>query len=251
VYNENIYIDKSLDLIGEKSNNPIIHSKDDSIYSRIMIINGTEIDVNGFKIGNNKYANYGIWINEKSSGITISDNVINCKVTGIHVTSASNIMIIHNIFTNLSKGIILSRVIKAMIKENHFSGITVDSIRLGGSFDIIIQENIIDGTKEACAIEMWFNLNTRLKRNSFSDNHYGLLIYYSYFTKIEENNFINNGDEEWGQADFFRSYFNRWKRNYWDDWIGIGPYIIKGTQYKRYYVNLDWLPTREPYDILP
>jgi len=249
MYNENIHIDKSLDLIGEKSNNPIIHNKDDSFFSIIMIINGTKINVNGFEIGNNKYANYGIWINEKSSGITISDNVINCKVTGISVGSAYNIMIIHNIFTNLSQGIILGNVTKAMIKENHFSGTIIDSIRLELASNIIIQENIIDGTKGACAIEMWFNFNTRLKRNSFSDNYYGLAIYYSYFTKIEENNFINNGDEELGQAAFFVSYFNRWKRNYWDDWIGTGPYIINGIQFKGDYVNFDWLPAREPYDI--
>jgi len=251
MYNENIHIDKSLDLIGEKSNNPIIHSKDDSFFSRIMIINGTKINVNGFEIGNNKHANYGIWINEKSSGITISDNVINCKSTGISVDSAYNIRIIHNIFTNLSTGIILARVIKAMIKENHFFGTTIDSIRLGLSSNIIIQENIIDETKGACAIEMWFNFNTRLKRNSFSDNRYGLAIYYSYFTRIEENNFINNGngDEEFGQAAIFVSYFNRWKRNYWDDWNGTGPYIINGIQFKRDYVNYDWLPAREPYDI--
>jgi len=49
---------------------------------------------------------------------------------------------------------------------------------------------------------------------------------------------------------------NHWKRNFWDDWIGlkiklfeIFPKIIIGTyNFKILLIHVDWHPAKEPYD---
>jgi len=43
-----------------------------------------------------------------------------------------------------------------------------------------------------------------------------------------------------------------WDENYWDNWIGFGPKLIfgrRGLLGNRPWVNFDWHPAGEPYDI--
>jgi hypothetical protein len=70
---------------------------------------------------------------------------------------------------------------------------------------------------------------------------------------VEKNNFIENNVS----ASFSHSILNRWIRNYWDDWSGVGPKIIHGSIPLPWdpwnmdkaipWTNFDWHPSQEPY----
>ena len=83
-----------------------------------------------------------------------------------------------------------------------------------------------------------------------SNNPNGIYLFRSSGNTIIKNNFINNTCNA-----FFKlqsSFFNRWNRNYWDDWWGFGPKLVKGQIGKLLipWFNFDWHPAKEPYDIL-
>lgn len=84
-----------------------------------------------------------------------------------------------------------------------------------------------------------------ISQNLIKDNNFGIKITQddyptaptSYCNLINKNVFIRN------DKNAFDEYNNRWKFNYWDDWIGLKikllrflPYRIPGTFLK----NLDW-----------
>ena len=86
--------------------------------------------------------------------------------------------------------------------------------------------------------------------NIASNNLYGIYLFRSSGNTIIGNDFINNTCNA-----FFKlrsSFFNRWSRNYWDDWWGFGPKLVKGQIGKLLipWFNFDWHPAKEPYDIL-
>ena len=65
----------------------------------------------------------------------------------------------------------------------------------------------------------------------------------SCFNIIKHNNFINT------RLTFSLSFLNHWISNYYDSWIGIGPKIIWGYGFIFPWINVDWHPAKEPYDI--
>jgi parallel beta-helix repeat protein len=101
--------------------------------------------------------------------------------------------------------------------------------------------------------------------NTFTNNEKGIAVSRSQDCIITNNNFINNT-----MHGFFRYFLflqkhprNNWNGNYWDDWHSPLPKPIKGTKewilfvlrpgavytipFK--WVNFDWQPAQEPYDI--
>jgi hypothetical protein len=42
---------------------------------------------------------------------------------------------------------------------------------------------------------------------------------------------------------------NGFDGNYWDDWIGFGPKLIRGAVLFIPWIEIDWHPAKEPYDI--
>ena len=107
-----------------------------------------------------------------------------------------------------------------------------------------------------------FLFNT-LKNN----NATGLYILGSTNNLITKNNFIDNRywsndfiyERYWGNAYFYikPSDFlnqNKWEKNYWSDYNGFGPKIIRGEIEKIMYLNflwwnIDWSPAKTPYEI--
>ena len=173
---------------------------------------------------------------------TNSNYVHICKFTikngnyGIRCYSDYNQIYKNNIFDN-NKGIDIynsnhCKVFRNYIHNNRGGGITIM-----GTLNIITNNDI---------------------RNSSR----GILTDTSYLGTIEKNNFINNT-----QNAFFIQYHrfgfsNKWKRNYWDDWGGIGPQLISGRlvifnpdnpYYPPKYFDLrnyDWFPAKKPYKII-
>jgi len=83
--------------------------------------------------------------------------------------------------------------------------------------------------------------------NNIQNNLYGIFLHFVRRILIKQNNFVNNTYH----ADFVTMWFTRWTRNYWDNWDGIGLYVVQGIQtwYEIPWYVFDWLPAQEPYDI--
>jgi hypothetical protein len=84
-----------------------------------------------------------------------------------------------------------------------------------------------------------------------------MLETHSNFNVIKENNMIKN---KVANAFLLESCLNRWKNNYWDDWIGLRytrlfflPKVIFGYPFIKvpmyFPLNFDWRPATEPFDI--
>jgi parallel beta-helix repeat protein len=92
--------------------------------------------------------------------------------------------------------------------------------------------------------------NNRIYGNHLTNNRYcGLMIeYFSNDNVITWNNFKEN--KKYANAFFYKSFRNRWERNYWDDWIGIGPKVIPGMILNSLrWWNFDWHAAGTPHDV--
>jgi len=94
--------------------------------------------------------------------------------------------------------------------------------------------------------------NNKIHHNQIINNSYiGVICAIANKNEFYNNNFIANDLDVF----LFHSFFIRWKENYWEKWIGIGPKIIIGLinlPFKPYlfpWFNFDWRPAQEPYDI--
>ncbi|MBE3120640.1 MAG: right-handed parallel beta-helix repeat-containing protein [Thermoplasmata archaeon] len=182
----------------------------------------------------------GIVVGKDSMNGIISQNITvsNCSLSnniwaGIWITdSARNIEICHNnIFENTHVGIIVSAS-NAKIYDNHIYDNGVGGFFFDGG--VFLQDCINNVTVNDNTIE--------------TNNQYGLYLLRSSANSVKKNNFIHNKCNA-----FFSgfSFFNHWNGNYWTDWAGIGPKLIKGKLGEELipWVNFDWRPAQEPYDI--
>jgi parallel beta-helix repeat protein len=126
-----------------------------------------------------------------------------------------------------------------------------DGITVWGSAYNIISGNRISRCKRFGIDLPGGDYNT-ISRNSFDNNNVGIHV-SGYHNVIKQNNFINNQKNA-----FFDMllplefpFDNRWIKNYWDDWVGIGPKIIRGSiLYFIPWFDFDWIHAREPYDTI-
>lgn len=146
-----------------------------------------------------------------------------------------------------------------IIEGNNFNGNGI--IIVGSDYNIISGNNINSSNGTGIIIECFLLLprvylpsnNNIIKGNNISNNKRGIFILYSHSSFIIKNNFIDNEED----AYFIDSYPNRWRQNYWDrprilpklifgeidiDIFGDGDKWID-------WVNIDWRPAQEPYDI--
>lgn len=120
------------------------------------------------------------------------------------------------------------------------------NINIWGS-DILIQNVIIPRASDT-AIYLYHCNKIKIFDSVIRESTYGLFLFQCQGIDIQGNNFIDNyydGSFMAGKLPMF----NRWSRNYWDDWDGTGPYVIRGKRYFIRWFNFDWHPAQEPYDI--
>ena len=187
------------------------------------------------KVKNNKIinTNFGIWVQESDKN-NISNNFISKTLwDGIQLIDARNNIICYNniSMSKYRSGIYLSKSHNNFLFSNNITKNRADGITLEGS-----------------------SFNT-IYKNNIEKNHNGLFIYlFSLRNFILCNNFIKNKIRN---AFFRNSFFNRWKNNYWDNWIGLKskvfekiPKIIPGRfRLVRPRINFDFSPAKTPYDI--
>jgi parallel beta-helix repeat protein len=274
-YFENIRVTKSIFLIGDDKNTTII---DGSLNGSAIITLTDEVTIQNFTIQNSDE----IGIEVKSNYTKILGNDIkNNNWAGVRIEGVlnkkrhDNFISGNTITNNNSWGIYLwfttqNTITKNVISYNKRNGIE----GILSDFTTITENKIFNNQGQG--IYLWGNSDDNtIFANTIKDNGGGIRIKESYYMNITKNNFENNGINLFissgnliSKNNFFQcsasfSYVrgsnNIWKGNYWNrprlipkPIIGqIGDTILHGTVYiPRFpWVNFDWFPTKEPYNI--
>ena len=225
----------------------------------------------------------GISLDEYSSGNTIMDNNISNNENGICLHYSNNNTITNNnIISNNNDGIYLdfssnnNNISGNIVSSNKWYGIELTGYSGQNNYNIITGNNIISNHMGGLYVNFNCYNNTITKNNIQNNKEFGLHLYYSGYFVIEKNNIHNNervGLEIVGfshnnvieKNNFIGnginvihslSSGNTWDANYWDNWIGVKiklpifqkfPKVIFGGFPS--FINFDWHPASEPYNI--
>jgi parallel beta-helix repeat protein len=163
IYNENLVINKSINLVGSDKNSTIIRGNN-SLY--IIFVKSSWVNITGFTIKSGKMGIYVSGINYSFNNI--SDNIITNNWDGIRFYRSSNNKITNNIITNHKNlGIVFEESKNNLIKNNKF-------------FD----------DNKAIVLNRWSDYNLILN-NNLTDNLIGISLFSSYKNLIN-NNYISN-----------------------------------------------------------
>jgi parallel beta-helix repeat protein len=146
-----------------------------------------------------------------------------------------------------------------MVIHNYVSGCKDGIVVISSTYNNI-SENVVSNCR-GMSVNLWDADFNTVSYNNFKDTIDEIYIADGYRNYFFYNNFINNSQTyyygEWVISRcVFRLFNNKWDANYWDDWKGIGPKVIRGElfiQFKNVYrrpsFSFDWHPAQEPYDI--
>jgi len=253
-YYENIVIDKSINLIGEKRENTVIDgSRSDTVVSVVA----PGVNISGFTIQNSSsdWGDAGISVSSNHTNITGNIITNNSWANGIFVTASSHTTISENTIKNNYYGVYL----EDGSSLNTISWNTIRTNQLGiyvytSSFNTIL-ENTITYNNEFGIYLHEYSSNNIIFNNDVINHLYGIYLDdYSNNNHIYHNNFINN---TWHAYDTWNNIYNNQYPsggNYWSDYygddeyrgpsqdipgsdgIGDTPYYISGGS------NRDWYP---------
>jgi len=290
IYFENVIINKTIFLVGENRNSTIIDANQSG---SVVLITSDEAEISGFTLqhSGNDYWNSGAEI--KADDCKIDDNIIrnnrqgivihhnsnrnivsNNNITenwlnksyrgvGIYCNSGDNTIICNNtIYKNRGTGFEIRHSYYLLFQDNIVKMNLNSGVRYINCFGGIFKRNIFcQNNRNGLEFECCWNECTLIKRNSFiSNKNNGLCFCDNGCPDISENNFIDNGKHahfSYIHIDDQKEYPCVWKRNYWEDWIGLGPKIIWGkikrndpyNLFQFPWPNFDWHPAKEPYNI--
>ena len=150
--------------------------------------------------------------------------------------------------SSYDKNSISNTICRNRISSNNQYGIYLD----GSSDDTTLLANTITSNK-AQGIYVRVSVNNLISENHIEDNAGGILLVGSVDNVISHNNFIKNKINA-----FFRDAFSldppfffgksKWLGNYWNR-PRLLPKPIFGIMAMMPWINFDWRPAREPYDI--
>ena len=225
-YYENLIISKSINLVGEYGNKPVIDGKEKDT---VIIISGENVEINGFIIQNSGKNNDDAGIKILSNENIIMDSYIQYNTKGIDIISSDFNEILSNSVVHNQIGITLTTC-----SNNNL----INNILNNNDYGIYIQLNSIDNF---------------VTDNCIIDNSKGIFTSDSSDNKFFHNNFVNN------DINGYDSSKNIWNDeypscgNYWDnytgtdvdeDGIGDTPYSVTGgdNQDKYPYIKFKgWL----------
>ena len=248
-YFENVLIDKSINLTGEKRHSTII---DGNQIGNTVVISSNHVNISKFTIQNcsfssiagvwgstnySKISNNNIFFNNRSGLVlfcsnynTISGNIIkSSRWLGVHLGFCNNNIFYRNtIISNHHEGFN-----QYNSHNNTISGNIVSKNEIGINIGKYCKNNTISGNivlfneYGICFYESYDK--NQIMNNSIRWNMYGLSMQYSYLNRIENNNFVRNVLNA-----YFEGYYlhenrtNYWNGNFWNR-PRILPKIIYGN----------------------
>jgi parallel beta-helix repeat protein len=234
-YFENLIIDKETTLIGEDKYSTFIKG---NILSDIIYIINSNVKIENFTIKTDEISNKL----EINAGIKFN-NVNNCSLS-------------NNVIINNKNGIIFSFSENNSIYNNTISNNSNSGIYLFNSKNNIMINNTINNCSDGIYIEE--SSNNIVQHNHLIYTENGIFCSYAPENNIKNNNFIANENNA-KFSKFFHIDFiipNKWRNNYWDDWVGFGGKIIPGIMYIPNnnligifipWFEIDWRPEKEPF----
>ncbi len=186
-----------------------------------------------------------------SENITISDSIFFNCTHGIKIYESNYCIINNNTIAHTSNraGIHVHYASNIVITNNKIFDIpNFRGINLWDADHCIIENNIISECGESC-IEVSSCVGTEIRHNQLTDSEYGIRMYLSYNTIVENNYFDNNHLHARFQQGRYIPGNNRWDGNYWARGriipVAIPGYILQFIP----WINIDWYPAMEPYQI--
>ncbi len=227
-YFENLFVNKTVTLIGEDKSKTII---DGNEREKVINISANQVKITGFTIQNTGYwsCDVGLYINSDNNfiiGNVVGNNFANSMANGIQLERSSNNTISNNNIIDNNRGISLDW----SCNNNTISGNTITT-------------NI---NTDYSGIQLFCSSNNKIFRNAVKNGYYGIFLTDSNYNLIFDNIFdnINNawddGINMWnisktpGTNIVGGSYLGG---NYWDnytgtdsngDGLGDTPYYISG-----------------------
>ena len=221
-YIEHVFINKSINLIGENKHTTIIEWHNS--FDFVIVIRADDIIIRDF---------------------TIINSATEFSVGCISLAS-NNTLIEDNIIEALYANCISSRgYAENTILNNEISS----RIWIETSSNIVINGNTINAISVSSGINLRHVTNTRIDYNNILNGKWGLEQYNCKNNIITSNNFIGN-EKHVSQTLSRRNYYDR---NYWEQWIGnrfnfpifkLFPYIFFNGG-----ISIDWHPAKDPYGI--
>ena len=272
-YYENIVVDKTINLFGENKDTTIIDGSGsgDVVYvtadytniSRFTIFGGIKVKANFTIISENIIITIqgeciyigGIWENNSYFNNTIVDNILRSNSNAITIEKSHFNYISGNKVDAggpYNHGILLVDS-KYSIVSGNIIGDCIFGIPILNGTNNIITENIISSS--VSGVLLWGEPDSRcsfntISRNNIRSNNFSILLDGVSMNNIFENNFYSNSSSAyfWGSL----GSLNKWSRNYWNR-PRLFPKIIFGqiTIGSKWipWINFDWHPAKEPYDI--
>jgi parallel beta-helix repeat protein len=219
-YNENIIINKTINVDGE---NPVSTIIDGGGKGHVVEVSSPSVRISGFTIQNSGKEPFetGIKTLSLDSNITIQNNIIQNNGLGVFLNYAyegSGNVVVSNIIQDNSDGIYIHWANNNQIINNHIISNQDDGIEMEASQHSQIVNNVIQ-----------------------NNGKYGLYLRAaSHRNTIKQNDFVDNEN----QAFFDGSILNRWYRNYWSDSHRV---LVKPIRGRLDIFNIPWID----YDILP
>lgn len=248
-YQENLIINKTINLDGENSNKTIIDGNNNGI---VVYVQKPNVRISGVTIQNSglKRLDSGIRTLSLDSNLLVKNCIIkNCDV-GIYLNCAdfetypeTKNTIIKNTIKDNNVGIFTTWVQKNNIQGNKIYNNNLNGIEMEASKYSTIKDNEIYDNKEIGIYLHGSCDETEISKNLINNNTQGLILKETKNCRIKENNFIDNIQ----QASFIRSRGNKWIKNYWSEWCKILPYPIRGTINlgNLSWINFDWRASRK------
>ncbi len=246
-YHENIIIEKSITLIGEKRETTIILG-DESADGIIVNISTNDVSISGFTIQPNEGHPAGIVVSKNYTqpdywnipilqNITIFQNIIkNTGWAGIFSIRLKQGNIYENIIENCDgTGILLFissnvTITKNVVSDCSYRGVEIDG--LWGPYRImnyrnpipennVISQNTIRSNRWGIELNSG-PVNTLISDNDITENHeVGIQIFDAAKTTITRNNFIDNSENAYFVTVLVFRYprflLNSWQNNYWGE----------------------------------
>jgi len=257
-YYENIIIEKSINLIGEKRETTSILGDNNS--DAIVNISTSDVRISGFTIQSHIGRPEGIYIKRNYTypdfwnidiiqNVTIFDNRINNTFSGIFGIRLNHGKLIGNIIENCAgEGIRLyipsnSTIMNNVVFDCSYSGIVIyglwNQYRIMNYRNPVPENNII--SHNTVRSNRWGiglsggPVNTTISDNNITENdEKGLSFYQASNTKITRNNFFENYQNAYFYASCIIRYpkftQNSWDNNYWGE-PKDAPVRINGTFY--------------------
>ena len=201
---------------------------------------------------------YGMYLVDSSRNTIISNNIRFNNQCGISIKQGSkNNININNISSN-EIGIYFyntnfNNIEKNKIEFNSLSGIFFSYSNSNKIIGNIISDNSFGGN----GIRLQKSRYNIISKNNLSKNRIGISILdYNQYSSlafsmniIKKNNFLNNKKD----TSFLGSIWNFWMANYWNESRNLPKPIFGLIEIFHNifikWLNIDWHPAKEPYDI--